>query len=112
MSAEQTIVEAAMEARARKHDPRSCACYSTTDENGVIHPVLCQAHRDEFHQALGGFHWVAVKYSRYFATEQDANDRVRIIRDRWPAEGYGTTATVLQISRWWLVRANWSSSCE
>lgn len=93
-------------------DPRTCQCYSTTDNSGVIHPALCQAHRDEFHQLLGGFHWVLPKYQRYFDTEADARDRAKIIYDRWPSEGYGTTVSIIPISRWWLVRANWSSSCE
>ena len=92
--------------------PDSCPCFSTTDENCVLHPVLCQKHRDEFHQTLGGFHWVLPRYQRYFETEQDANDRAKIIRDRWPSEGYGTTVAILHIGRWWLVRAHWSDSAD
>jgi hypothetical protein len=97
---------------ARQRDPLLCTCYSITDNNGVLHPVLCQMHRDDLHQLLGGFHWVEPKYQRYFETERDALDRARIILDRWPSEGYGTTVPIFHISRWWLLRANWSSSCE
>lgn len=93
-------------------DPRSCQCYSVSDRNGEIHPVLCQAHKDELHQTLGGFHWVGARFQRYFETESDAQCRAKIIRDRWPSEGYGTTVSIIPISRWWLVRANWSDSCD
>jgi hypothetical protein len=92
--------------------PLDCTCWSTTDNDLHIHPALCQAHRDELHQALGAFHWVTPKYQRYFATEADAKDRAKIITDRWPGEGYGTIVSIIPISRWWLVRANWSNSCE
>ena len=97
---------------ARQSDPILCTCYSTSDDNGVIFPVLCQQHRDEHRKQLGPFHWVSVKYQRYFASEEDAKDRARIIRDRWPSAGYGTTVSIIPISRWWLVRADWSDSCE
>lgn len=105
-------IQDGMRELARQRDPILCHCYSTSDDNGVLHPVLCQLHRDEFHQALGGFHWVTIKYQRYFASEQDAKDRAKIIRDRWPSEAYGTTVSIIPISRWWLVRADWSESAD
>lgn len=90
----------------------ACQCYATTDSGGVIHPVLCKAHAKELADKLGPFAWVSVKYQRYFDTEQDAIDRGRIIDRRWPPQGYSTLWHIIPVSRWFLIRADWSDSCE
>lgn len=85
-------------------------CYSTTDNNGVLHPVLCADHAKERDDALGAARWIGVKYERWLDSEQDANDRATIIRTNYPSEGYGTTVNVYQVGRFWLVRADWGSA--
>lgn len=85
-----------------------CQCYSVSDNNGEIRPVLCDEHTREFDALVP---WrVSAKYERWFATEQDAADRERIIRNQYPSEGYGTRVNTYPVSRWHLVRADWGSA--
>lgn len=88
----------------------NCQCYSTTDNNGVIHPVLCAAHELDFKQREGAYSSITWKYKRYFNTEQDARDRVKIIQKQYPAAGYGTMIAVTKAGKWSLVRATWGSA--
>lgn len=84
-----------------------CSCYSRTENDGVIYPVFCREHQIVANKAIGH---ITHRYLRYFDTEGDAKDRAKIIRDRYPSEGYGTTVSIYQISRWWLVAASWGSA--
>lgn len=93
-------------------DPKYCACYSTTSNDGMIVPVLCRAHEDDLQRKLSGFGYSVPKYQRYFATEQDARDRAKIIYSKWPGEAYSTSCTIIPISRWFLLRAWWAASAD
>lgn len=90
----------------------TCSCYSVTDNNGVLRPVLCPRHQADLRKALAPDGYHVPTYERWFDREQDAKDRVKIIRDRWPADGYGTTTAIYPVGDYWLVRADWSESCD
>lgn len=90
-------------------DQFKCTCYHTTDNDGVIHPVLCEEHQAEKDAVA----WrQSTKYSRFFASHEDAKDRAKIIMNEWPAAGYGTIATIDQVGRWWWVQAWWAENCD
>lgn len=94
-------------------DPKPiCACYAIQDNNGVLRPVLCARHTEELYQALGPSRWRIPKYERWFDKQGDATDRQKIIYDRWPGEGYGTSVTITPVSHYFLVRGSWSDSCD
>jgi hypothetical protein len=96
---------------AETPDARHCKCYALKATDGTIRPVFCMGHAQVDREARAKL-YSQPKYERYFDTEQDAMDRHRIIHDRWPGEGYGTTVHISPVSRWYLVQAWWADSCE
>ncbi len=50
------------------------------------------------------------RYQRYFDSEQDAKDWRSILQSMYPPEGYGTSVSIIPVSKWFLVAASWSSA--
>ena len=92
----------AMAEMMRDDDP-ACSCYSTTDNNGVLHPEYCRAHKIEAMAAQIAFGYLT--YLRAFERECDARDREHIVLHMIRRED--VRAQVVQVGRFWLVLAAW-----
>lgn len=80
-----------------------CECWSTTDNNGVLHPEYCRAHKLEAMAAQIAFGYTT--YTRAFLRECDARDRAHIVLHLMRRED--TRAQVVKVGRFWLVMASW-----
>lgn len=96
-------MRAGMQKLARRGDPLVCECWSTTDNNGVLHVEWCPAHKREAMAAQIAFG--ATTYVRAFNRECDARDRAHIVKHLMRRED--KRAQVVQVERFWLVLASW-----
>lgn len=80
-----------------------CECWSTTDNNGVLHPEYCRVHKIEANAARIAFG--ATTYERAFERECDARDREHIVLHMIRRED--KRAQVVPVGRFWLVLAAW-----